>query len=79
MTPISVQLYSLREASAIDFDEVLAALATIGYKGVEPFDLFGKAPADFKQRVQDLGMAISSSHYPWANRTDLNEVVDVLG
>ncbi len=79
MTPISVQLYSLREASAIDFDEVLAALATIGYKGVEPFDLFGKSPADFKQRVQDLGMTISSSHYPWANRTDLNEVINVLG
>lgn len=79
MTPISVQLYSLREASANDFDAVLTSLATIGYKGVEPFDLFGKSPADFKQRVQDLGMTISSSHYPWANRTDLNEVIDVLG
>ena len=59
MTPVSVQLYSLREASAIDFDDVLLSLATIGYKGVEPFDLYGKSPADFKQQVQDLGMAIS--------------------
>ena len=79
MTPISVQLYSLREASAIDFDDVLSSLATIGYKGVEPFDLYGKSPVDFKQQVEDLGMAISSSHYPWANRAHLTEVIDVLG
>lgn len=77
--PISVQLYSLREESTRDFDAVLGRLATIGYKGVEPFSLFGKSPQAFKRQVEDLGMTVSSSHYPWANRAPLQEVVEVAG
>lgn len=76
--PISVQLYSLREESAEDFDAVLERLAAIGYAGVEPFALFGKTPAAFKAQVEDLGMAVSSSHHPWANRTGIGEVVDTV-
>ena len=79
MTPISVQLYSLREESARDFDAVLERLAAIGYRGVEPFDLYGKTPADFKARVEALGMTVSSSHTPWAGRASVSEVVDVIG
>ena len=79
MKPISVQLYSLREESATNFDAVLSRLAAIGYKGVEPFNLYGKSPAAFKAQVEDLGMAVSSSHHPWANRAEPNEVIDTLG
>ena len=78
MKPISVQLYSLRDASKDDFDAVLQRLADIGYRGVEPFRLFGKSPMDFRQQVEDLGMTISSSHYPWANRSEINEVIDTV-
>ena len=77
--PISVQLYSLRDACNDDFDAVLARLAEIGYAGVEPFNLFGSSPAQFKRQVEDLGMRVSSSHYPWANRTDPAKVIDVVG
>ncbi len=79
MTPISVQLYSLRDASAESFDNVLERVAAIGYRGVEPFNLFGKSPTEFRRQVEDLGMVISSSHYPWANRTEVSKLVDVLG
>ena len=34
MTPISVQLYSLREASEQNFDAVLEELSALGYAGV---------------------------------------------
>ena len=78
MKPISVQLYALREQSTDDFDGVLQRIADMGYAGVEPFALFGKSPEDFKRQVNDLGMEVSSSHHPWANRTELNEVVDVV-
>ena len=78
MKPTSVQLYSLREESAQDFDAVLARLAAIGYAGVEPFNLFGKSPAAFKSQVEDLGMKVSSSHHPWANRATVAEVVDTV-
>lgn len=79
MKPISVQLYSLREESKRDFDAVLERLAAIGYKGVEPFNLFGKTPQAFRTQVEDLGMTISSSHHPWANRAPINEVVETVG
>ena len=76
---IAVQLYSLREASQADFDDVLAQVARIGYQGVEPFNLFGKTPAAFRRQVEDLGMRIAASHFPWANRTPANETIEVLG
>ena len=78
MKPISVQLYALRAESEANFDKVLQDIATIGYGGVEPFNLFGKQPEEFKRQVEDLGMRISSSHYPWANRFDTNFVVDTV-
>ena len=46
--PISVQLYSVREASLENFDRVLELIAKIGFKGVEPFNLFGKSPPSSK-------------------------------
>ena len=77
--PLSVQLYSLRAESEDDFDDVLERLAAIGYAGVEPFNLFGKTPQAFRAQVEDLGMQVSSTHYPWATRdTDLSEVVDTV-
>ena len=76
--PISVQLYSLREECARDVDGVLERLAAIGYKGVEPFQLHGKTAPAFKARVEELGMQVSSSHYPWANRASVAEVVDAV-
>ena len=78
MKPISVQLYALREQSQADFDKVLKDIADIGYSGVEPFNLFGKSPEAFTKQVEDLGMRVSSSHYPWANRFEVAEVVDTV-
>lgn len=78
MKPVSVQLYSLREASAENFDAVLDELAAIGYRGVEPFNLFGKSPRAFRDQVENLGMVVSSSHTPWANRSPTDEVVSTL-
>jgi sugar phosphate isomerase/epimerase len=77
--PISVQLYSLREASSRDFDAVLAGLAEVGFAGVEPFNLYGMRPRAFRDRVEALGMRVSSSHFPWANRAPMAQVIDVVG
>jgi sugar phosphate isomerase/epimerase len=77
--PISVQLYSLREASKDGVDRVLSRLADIGYAAVEPFSMYDMTPRDFRKRVEGLGMTISSSHFPWANRSPLPEVIDTLG
>ncbi len=78
--PISVQLYSLREAAAKDFKGVLEKVAKMGYKGVEPAGLHGLKPVEFKKIVDDLGLKISSSHGPWIRSLDnVQEAVDVAG
>ncbi len=78
MIPISVQLYSLRAESEKDFDGVLRALAEAGFQGVEPYSLFGMTPTQFRSRVESLGMRVSSSHFPFANRTPVAQTVDTL-
>ncbi len=79
MKPISVQLYSLRDAAAKGFNEVLERVARIGFKGVEPAGFHGMTPKEFRRKVENLGMVVSSSHGPWANPENLNEVIDTLG
>lgn len=75
---IAVQLYSLREESARNFDAVLETVAAQGYDGVEPFNLFGNSPRQFARKVEGLDLQISSSHFPWAGRAELNELTDTL-
>jgi len=79
MKPLSVQLYSLRAEAEKDFTAVLKRLAEIGYAGVEPAGFWDLSPAEFKKIVTDLGMEVSSSHSPWCNPNNINEVIEVAG
>ena len=79
MKPISVQLYSLRDESEKDFIGVLKRVADIGYTGVEPAGFYGLSPQELRTAVEDLGMQVSSSHGPWANPDNLDEVVETAG
>ena len=76
MKPISIQLYSLRDMSEMDFAGVIREVGEIGYAGVEPAGFYGQAPASLKRMVEDHGMVISSSHGPWASPANLSEVMD---
>ena len=67
MKPISIQLYSLRDMSEMDFAGVIREVGEIGYAGVEPAGFYGQAPASLRRMVEDHGMVISSSHGPWAS------------
>jgi sugar phosphate isomerase/epimerase len=76
MKPLSVQLYSLREASQKDFPGVIKSVGKIGYKGVEPAGFYGLTPRELRKIVEGEGMVISSTHGPWAKPDNLNEVID---
>jgi sugar phosphate isomerase/epimerase len=76
MKPISVQLYSLREASQKDFPAVIRSIGKIGFKGVEPAGFYGLKPRELRKIVEDEGMVVSSTHGPWAKPDNLNEVID---
>ncbi|MFC7328870.1 sugar phosphate isomerase/epimerase family protein [Marinactinospora rubrisoli] len=69
--PLSVQLYSVRDALAADTGATLARLAGIGYRAVEPFGLGtpGVPAGERLSRAQELrrsldaaGLAVSAVH-----------------
>ncbi|MEV1169396.1 sugar phosphate isomerase/epimerase [Nonomuraea sp. NPDC049784] len=59
--PISVQLYTVRDALAADRDTVLSQIAEIGYRAVEPYDPTTD-PKGFREVIDDLGLSVSSTH-----------------
>ncbi len=65
---IGLQLYSLREMVKDEgIQPVLETVAKMGYTHVETagYDdgkIYGLAPADFKKRVEDLGLRCTSAH-----------------
>lgn len=76
MTPISVQLYSVREAAAKDFVGVLKKVAAIGYKAVEFAGLHGHTPKDIRKVLDDLGLVASSSHAGLPAPDSASEIID---
>lgn len=79
MKPISLQLYSVREAMAQDFAGVLKQVADIGYTGVEFAGLHGQAPADVRKMVDDLGLQVSSAHMAMPNADNVAGLIDECG
>ncbi len=76
MKPISIQLYTVRDAMAEDFAGTLKQIAEIGYTGVEPAGLHDNTPADVRKMLDDLGLVASSSHAAVPTPENVNEVVD---
>jgi len=74
--PISIQLYSVREAMAKDFTGVLKQIAAMGYVGVEFAGLHGKTPKEARALIDDLGLAVSSTHGPMPTPENVNEIID---
>ena len=61
--PIGLQLYTLRDQLEKDVTDTIRQLAAIGYRDVEIYSLYGKAPAEFSKILKDNGITASSSHY----------------
>jgi len=64
---IGLQLYTIRDAMAADPMGSLQKVADLGYHFIELADyangmFYGFAPQEFKQRVNDMGLEIYSSH-----------------
>jgi sugar phosphate isomerase/epimerase len=59
---ISIQLYTLRDQLAADFEGTLAALAAIGYQKVEHAGFVGRSVTQFKAALDAVGIRSSSGH-----------------
>ena len=61
--PVGLQLYTLRDQLEKDVSGTIQQVASIGYKDVEIYSLYGKSPAEFARILSDNGIAASSGHY----------------
>jgi sugar phosphate isomerase/epimerase len=74
--PIGLQLYSVREMIAKDYEGTLKHIAALGYKDVEAAGYFGHTVEQVKQAMQAAGLNLVSAHYslPDLNR-DLEQTI----
>ncbi len=76
MTPLSIQLYTLRDVINADFPAVLRRVAEIGYKGVEFAGLHGIVPAEIAAILSETGLEVSSSHVGIPTRETIAKLAD---
>lgn len=62
MSKISVQLYSCKDATAVDFVGTLEKIAKIGYEGVEFAGYGGLEATEMKETLDRLGLKASGAH-----------------
>lgn len=60
--PIGLQLYSLREDCSRDLPGTLAAVARMGYTGVEFYSFYAYTATDLRKMLDDLGLKCCGSH-----------------
>ena len=78
IAPISVQLYSVREEAAKDFEGVLRRLGDIGFVGVEVAGFHDLTPKQYAAIVEDSGLVTSSAHLTDLSPDGLNAMLDNL-
>jgi len=61
--PIGIQLYSVREDLAKDFEGTLRRLASFGYQEVEAAGFYNHTPAQVKAALKSAGLTCPSAHY----------------
>lgn len=77
--PISLQLYTVRDNLATDWEGTLERIAEMGYIGVE---MAGFSYANVKEQVirkiKDLGLEISSAHFELPIGEVKNDILDAM-
>ena len=80
MKNISVQLYSVRELLASDFEGVIRKIAGMGYAGVETAGFPGTTPTAAARLFKEAGLKVVSAHAGLPLGEKQNELLDkVLG
>src|SRR5258707_253218 len=69
--PIALQLYTVRDAMAKDFEGTLARVAKIGYKHVEFAGFYDRTPQQVRAAIDKLGLKACSAHVG-VNGSDAN-------
>ena len=67
--PLGLQLYSVREQLAKDYEGTLKQVASLGFKEVEAAGFYGHTPQQVQSSMQQAGLHCVSAHYSY---DDLN-------
>ena len=76
---IGIELYTVRDLMAKDFEGVLASLARIGYKEIEPASGYNNMdPKSFRAMLDRYGMTMPSTHsnYPSGTGAELERQLE---
>lgn len=73
--PVALQLYSVRDNMAEDFEGTLKKVKELGYEGVEFAGLFEKSAEEVKNLVDTIGLTPISAHVPYADMVEDAEKV----
>jgi len=60
--PIALQLYSVRKDCESDLAATLAAVAKMGYEGVEFAGYYGRSAEELRRMLDDLGLKVAGTH-----------------
>ena len=78
-TPIALQLYTIRDRLAQDYEGTIRQIAGLGYTGVETANLFGGSPASAAKLFRELDLTVSGAHSPLPLGEQKQEVIDTMG
>lgn len=74
--PVALQLYSVRDQLAADFEGTLKAVKEMGYDGVEFAGLYGHTPAEIKALCAKYDLVPISAHVPYIDMRDNPAILD---
>ena len=57
-----LQLFSVRDVAAEDFEGALKAVAEMGYKMIEPAGFFGHPAEEVKAWLDEFGLVVCGTH-----------------
>lgn len=74
--PIALQLYSVRDEMANDFEGTLYKIKELGYDGVEFAGLYDKSPEEVKELCNKIGLIPISAHVPFIDMINNPEILN---
>jgi sugar phosphate isomerase/epimerase len=80
MTRVALQLWTVREECARDFEGSLRRIGEIGFDGVELFNLDDREASEVRALCDDAGLAVAGMHVPLGHdAADVAAALSALG
>ncbi len=77
LKPIALQLYTVRELLAEDFEGTVRAVADLGYIGVEPYGGMPCELAEAAALFRELNLQTFNSHVPFPDAANQDAVLEI--